>query len=982
MKKSLILLLLLQSVNFAAIFARGSKLYSYGDLTCNLINSFTQDANGNIWVATEYGLNKFNGSGFTQYLHNEQDSTSLIGNYVKALYIDKNKKVWIGCNNGLQYYVPEEDNFRTIPVYKGIIPHINGIAELPNGEMWLATSGRGIFYVDKNKKIIESKRELSGKIGTYYLNCILLDSRKKVWIGTDDKGLVKYNPQTMSLQSYKLPSISDLKIIDIIEDKQGRLFVATNSSIELYDENTNSFTTLISPKNGLYIKDLTLGESGKVYVGTEGNGLKFINPTSLRIENVTNIQSLYNFDRAKVHAVLEDRDYNLWLGCYFGGVLMLPNEPSQFDFWKFAEKDNLISGAVISISKDSEGSIWSCIDNEGVYKYDYTGKITASFPQLKNVTLFFEDREKTLWAGTFEDGLGVFDKRTAAISYLPGLKKARITSIVEGTTGTLYISSFGNGFLEYKKNTKELKVINSNTTDPLKGKMINDWINVLLYDKQGLLWLGHYKGVECYDTRSGCFINLSFAEKLNKFICVSLLEDRKSNIWIGTNNGLFVYNKTTQAVKVFNTKNGLSNNVICGLQEDEDGNIWCSTYEGINEIKLNDSKVVNFYRGNGLVDWGYSCGASFKDKDGIIYFGGNLGITSFSARNIVQKKYNRKVIITNVYVRNQSINTKTVSNGKPIIKHTVSAETHFNFSYLDDSFTFEVSTMDFGNRENIFYVYRIPEMGNDWISTLPGLNRLTFNHLPYGSYTLEIRASKNGSLTPISKFTIKITPPWYKSFWAFAFYFSVVLALILMSIFLYFRTRQEKFNEAKLQFFINISHEIRSPLTLIISPIEKMLKENHDEKTTKLLNTVYRNTNRVLGLINQLLDIRKFEEGQIQLKYKETEMVGFINEIMSIFDYQTQNRNIQFKFDHNMPELMVWIDRNNFDKVLINLITNAFKYTPDGGEITLILNSGIDYKASGIMYRYAEIKIIDTGIGIEKEKINNILNAFTKLTTT
>lgn len=976
MRKSIILLLLV-ILPTIGIFSKRSKFYSSGDLTSNLINGICQDENGFVWIATEYGLNKFNGSGFIQYLHNEKDSSSLLGNYVKSLYVDKNKTLWIGCNNGLQYYVPEEDVFKTIPTYGGTSPHINGMTEMPNGEMWLVTSGMGILYVDKDKKNIQPKRDISKKCGTFYLNCIFLDSKKNLWIGTDDKGLIKLNLQNMTLSSYKKPTISNLKIIDIIEDKQGRLFVCTNSTIEFFDEKNNVFIPLYgSETNSLYLKDLTLSKTGRIYVGTEGQGLKYIDPTSLTIENVSNIQSLYNFDRAKVHAVLEDKDYNLWLGCYFGGVLMFPNEPSQFDFWKFAEKDNIISGAVISICKDSEGFIWTCIDNEGVFKYDYTGKIIAKYPNLKYVTLLYEDSKKTMWAGTVENGLGIFDKHTGKINFLPGIKKSRIKSITEDSSGNLFISSFGNGFLKFNKAKNELAEINSKTLDPLKGNIGNDWINVLLYDKQGLLWLGHYKGIDCYDTRSGCFLNLSFTDRLKKFICISLLEDSKGNIWIGTNNGLFVYNKHKQSVKTYNTENGLSNNVICGLEEDEDGNIWCSTFEGINQIKMNESKIVNFYKGNGLIDWGYGAGASFKDKDGIVYFGGNSGVTSFSPKNISQKPYSRKVIITNVYIRNQTINTKTLSNGKEIIKHCVYSEDNFNFSYLDDSFTFEVSTMDFGNRENIFYEYRLTELGDEWNSTLPGTNRITFNHLPYGSYKLEIRASKNGATTPISKFYIRVTPPWYKSFFAYLLYFLIVVSIVLLSIFLYFRTRQEKFNEAKLQFFINISHEIRSPMTLIISPIEKMLKESHDESTTKLLHTVYRNTNRVLGLINQLLDVRKFEKGQMHLKYSETDIVGFVDEIISIFDYQIQNRSIKLQFEHNMDELFMWIDRNNFDKVLINLISNSFKYTQDGGEITIILNSGIDDRISGVLHHYAEIKIIDTGIGIDKDKISNIFNRF------
>ena len=678
--KKIFLLLVLIAVLLNSISAKRSKYFSSGELTSNLINNICQDENGFVWIATEYGLNKYNGSGFVQYLHNEKDSTSLLGNYVRSLYVDKNKTLLIGCNNGLQYYEPEADVFKTIPAYNNSRPHVNGMAELPNGELWLVTSGMGILRVDKNLKSIQPQKVLSKKCGTYYLNSILLDSKRNIWIGTDDKGLIKINLQNQTLRKYSKPEISDLKIVDIIEDKQGRLFVCTNTTIEYFDDKSNRFIPIYGSNNGsLYFKDLTLSKTGRIYIGTEGEGLKYINPTSLAIETVSNIQSLYNFDRAKVHAVLEDKDFNLWLGCYFGGVLMFPNEPSQFDFWKYTEKDNIISGAVISICKDSEGYIWTCIDNEGVYKYDYTGNIIAKYPNLKNVTILYEDKQNRMWAGTVESGFGLFDKRSGKINYIQGIKKSRIKSITEDNTGNIYISSFGNGFIKFNTFKNEIVEVNSNSLDPLKGKMENDWINVLLFDKQGLLWLGHYKGIDCFDTRSGCFLKLAFTEKLKKFICISMLEDRKGNIWIGTNNGLFVYNKQSQNIKTYNTENGLSNNVICGLEEDEEGNIWCSTFEGINQIKHNEAKIVNYYKGNGLIDWGYSTGASFKDRDGIVYFGGNSGVTSFSPKNISQKPYNRKVVVTNVYIRNQTINTKTLSNRKNFINNPVFLEDNFNF---------------------------------------------------------------------------------------------------------------------------------------------------------------------------------------------------------------------------------------------------------------------------------------------------------------
>ena len=960
------------------VFSRDSRLYSSGDLTCNLIKNICQDSRGFIWVATEYGLNKFDGMHFTQYLHNEKDSTSLLGNYVRTLAIDKEQTLWVGCSNGLQYYLPAEDAFRTIHFDNNLKPHVSGIIELHSGKMLIITSGRGIFTVDKQKQTAIFSKELSDACGNYLLSCIYEDSKHRIWIGSDNKGLVCINPKTNKSLKYTTPAIASSSITGVLEDHNGKLYMSTASDVEIFDEKTNHFSPIkYVGLEKLIICNMSIDKKGDIFVGTDGQGLKYINKTTGTLLNVETIHSSFNFDKAKVHAVFEDRDQNLWLGCFYGGVLVFPNEPKQFNFWSFTDKGNKISGTVTAICKDADGFVWCSVDNEGVFKFDHNGKVVVNFPQQKTVATIYEDNKGSLWIGTYDRGVGKINKLTGEVKYLPELNGKQAKFITGDQRGNLYISTFGNGFYRYNTITADFEQIEAGVVKS-KGNvwLSNNWINTMFLDREGLLWLGHYKGVDCYNTKTNRFQAFKYSDIMQKNICFSLLEDKKGNICFGTNSGLYIYNKKHQSIKHYTTDNGLSNNVISGLEEDEKGDIWCSTFNGINHLIQSSGKIVKYYSGNGLSDNGYTSGAYFKDKEGLIYFGGNYGITFFTPKNIIHRSYDRKVIITNLYLHDQTVNTTTRTNGNKVVSTSVTESEEFRLSYSDNTFTVEFSTMDFVDQENINYEYKLDNLSDVWQSTLPGDNRITYNNLPPGSYNLKVRASKNGSYSPISTFEIHISAPWYRTIVAYMLYGLIICALGLMGFNILRRKREAKINEAKFQFFINISHEIRSPLTLIISPLEKLLKETYDENTTKALQTIQRNANRVLGLINQLLDVRKFDKGQMQIKCSETDMVEFIDEVFKVFEYQANSRNIRLSFEHNMQQLPVWIDKNNFDKVLINLLSNSFKYTPDSGEIIVILTSGIEEKISGNMYRFVEIRVLDSGIGLEKDKQNKIFDRF------
>ena len=311
----------------------------------------------------------------------------------------------------------------------------------------------------------------------------------------------------------------------------------------------------------------------------------------------------------------------------------------------------------------------------------------------------------------------------------------------------------------------------------------------------------------------------------------------------------------------------------------------------------------------------------------------------------------------------------------------------FRLNYKDNTFSISFSTLQFDNVRQVIYKYRIKELDEEWLSTAPGVNTVTYNNLPHGKYTFQVYAINHGYNSPTRSIEIIITPPWFQSWWAYIIY-AILTIFIILAIIGNLRTRferrkemverkhAEEISEAKLQFFINISHEIRTPLTLIINPLEKLIANCHDSELGKSYMMIYRNSQRILRLINQLMDIRKIDKGQMNLKLRETDLVGFIDDVVTTFSYLAQNKHITLTFQHQDNRLSAWLDLHNFDKVLMNLLSNAFKYTPEGGNVTISLTTGEDEEAHLPLKKYIEIKVSDTGIGLDDQQIERIFDRF------
>ena len=728
--------------------------------------------------------------------------------------------------------------------------------------------------------------------------------------------------------------------------------------------------------------------------------MKLYNPIKKQLEDYTINTAPMDFSEGKIHTILEDKDKNLWLGLFQKGIVLIPKQSNPFEYYgsKSTYYNPIGQGCVMSIFQDSNQHLWIGADNEGIYELDAEGGClrhyqpgSSSHSVANTIMCIYEDSEKNLWLGSYTRGIAKLNRKTGVCDYSLPVDNEKILSITEDKQKNLYIGTLGSGFYQYNLQTGSLKHYESakdETGDLKRNELVNDWINYIFCDSEGFIWLGHYKGVSCFNPLTGSFINY---RQVNTLIsgCVgyAIQEDYSGNIWAGTTDGLYCFNKKTEELKRFTTADGLSNNVICGLCEDSRHDIWLSTYMGISKYDVKNNRFVNYYSGDGLQGNEFTHGAFYKDKKGKIYFGGINGVTYFSPESIGSVSKETNVWVTDFYVFNHPIHKNSLSGGEPVIDTSVQDANQFRLSYKDNTFSIVFSTLQYNNPEQISYQYKVDELGSQWLSTEPGVNRVTYNNLPPGQYTFQVRALNYGNYSETRTVKILITPPWYQTWWAYCVYITLA-GLLVLGIVNYILSRMrhrreimkrehaEQLNEAKLQFFINISHEIRTPMTLIINPLEKLLADKRDGELHKTYLMIYRNAQRILRLINQLMDVRKLDKGQMFMKFRETDMVGFIADLMQTFEYMARKKNIRFVFKHEMPQLKVWIDLNNFDKVLMNILSNAFKYTPDGGEVQVSLSTGRDITRRDALRDYFEIVITDSGIGIDRNKIERIFERF------
>ena len=775
-------------------------------------------------------------------------------------------------------------------------------------------------------------------------------------------------------------------VLDICEDKQGNIYIGTtNAGMFILDENWTP--KHIDATGSKHISTLYCSNDGRIMIGYDGLGMAIYDPKTGHLTDNPYFSRDVDLSTAKVYSICEDHNGNTWLGLLQKGIYMHPAKTTGFNYmgYKLGTKNKIGSACVTSVLSTTNGYFWVGTDKDGLYSCNSDGQPLRHFKENFPSTILSitEDKQGRLWIGSYKEGCGWIDLRSLIYHpyILPQGAAISMFSMKTDSQGYVWMATMGEGLLRLDPKTGDVKAylqMETANRDRKANSLINNYLSQVSLSPDG-------KRLYVATTLGVCAMDLdteSWTSTFNGLNCINygtptrVAREFNGILYVGTNDGMLCYDLKTHKKYNYSIESGLADNGISSIEQDDQGYLWISTDHGLCRLDPKTKKTNNYFVDNGLQSNEFSDGASWKDHNGMLIFGGLGGVTWFQPKEIKEREWKAEVKLTGFSVNGEPVTPATMSGFWHVVDTTVIAANRFVLSPGDNTFALQLSTLTYDNPEHIVYRYRINH--EEWVRMKPGVNEITFSHLSPGDYHFCVVAEQNGIDTPERCFTVVIHAPWYRTPVAYAIY---ILALVYL-FWLYRRQHRrkeqdnlrlqehihaEEMADAKLKFFMNISHEIRTPMTLIVTPLLSLIKQDLDPHRRSTYEIIRRNAERILGLINQMMDLRKIDKGQMQMHMCETELISFVGDIHTLFTQQAKSKNIRFIYEHDTQELPVWIDRDNFDKVIVNLLSNAFKFTPAGGEIRITINHD---------QQRVRLAIKDTGEGIPEDKLDRIFERF------
>ena len=938
-------------------YANSGRLYTSNDLSSCLIRCIIQDKYGFIWVGTNYGLNRFDGYNFSTYLCNPADTTTIQDNGIVQLYPYSKEFLFVATNRGLYKYSYLTNSFQHIVLEKNDEKiRISSLIEDRKHNLLIGTAGYGAYRLDMTTgKVTRLSRKSANSVDDFF-GMLFFDDEGYLWQANHTKVLRKYKYDGRSIRLVSVYEPKDLFGIRKLyaTDKKG-FFVAHTGGIMRYDYASDRFSRYdfdFSAHQGAgYISAATLDKYGNLWLGTSGDGTFKIPHGSRKAYRVELNNQSFVFDNAHISDLLIDRDGNQWYGCYMKGLFLSNNDKNVFHS---VTLDELGAGmeTISSVVGVADGLMLFVVKNHGLYLLDEKTGNTRKLQCPAGLVKVYSDFRKKVYVYASE-GIYEYDWKHQAYRLLLPASGLSLDGMLVDAAGNMYLTSQGNGL--YVWNRKSGKMTQYLMDDRRPHKTIcNNWISDIRLDSRGRLWCATTNGVSCMDTKTGYFDVILSRPLLEGKTCYSTLELSDCKIAIATEMGLYLYDSKKRQTTPWPHSESISGLRIYSLKKDAKGNLWMSTAQG---IWCYDSKAKSFFsfeKGNGLLTKEYQAGVVGSTSDGVICYGNSEGLTYFRPSQV--KDYNEKM--SAIYLSGVLLDGKMA----PFIGDDLSVPSDFK------SIVLSFSLLDYQSVGNIVFQYRIN--GGKWISNTAGDNSFNFTGLSYGHYRIEVRTYCNGKYSMHNKvINLDVLAPWYLTIWAKLIFLFMILGFTAAVIIVFLRKKKRDLEEAKMQFLINATHDIRSPLTLIMEPLKK-LKERlgNAEEYHEDIDTIDRNAQRLLTLVNQILDKRRLDKHQMNLSCRETNLVEFSQGLVSLFTYNANLRGIQIKLEMPKTPVNAWIDRNKLDKAIANLLSNAFKYTPNGGEIIFRIEKQ-DKKV--LLY------VIDSGKGLGKnDDAKNLFERF------
>ncbi len=936
-------------------------LYEYTRLASSTLTQSCQDKYGFIWVATNFGLSRFDGYHFTNYYHSSKDENSISSNLITKLVCTSDGTLFIGSSRGLMRYDYTTDNFYRFQFPDSIQPRVSTITELTDGKLLVSTSGHGVFAIDKGSRTLRHVKAIEERLNDRYLSFRYTERDGTTWVSTNSGRVFRCKFRGEVPESIADIPTDGLVPIYITETEGGRLLLFFSSKILCFDPVNGQLTdSYISLPKDFGISSVLKAPDNTIYLGITNKGLYVVPSGESTVRKEPIYDSHYLLPDLTIDGLFLDRANDLWMTSSYHGLCFCSTARQKFSSWRFSYKGEKLNAAISSVVPLADGGALCLMKNVGIFRVNKDGNTTKYEENPQGSVSLYHSQDGRYYLGTWRS-LYLFNPQNGTFSLLNTMNGKGATNIEEDLQGHLYVSTMGDGFFILDRDGKQLRHYNTQKLPRKRGaKFGNNWISKILCDHQGLMWIATTSGVWCYDPEEDYFVDLNKGDGIMRETHISAICEMNSHdMVLGTQSGLYVYHRADNTVAELPECGALQDMVISSLERDNEGNLWISTPKGIWQYICQNQRLISYVGRSGIVEEEFAEGASYHAADDQMCFGSNGNVTTFYPQEL---KENDDTMTEQIHITSASTLSQTYN---PLGKE-------FTMPWYDTHFTLEFSLFNYENA-NITFEYRINT--GKWAMFESGDNQLSFTKLKPGKYRIEVRAMSGEScISDTTTIILRVKSPWYASTTAFILYTLAALLALGAIAYYFYRRQKANFEEEKMNLLINATHDIRSPLTLILGPIEKLkdlVKKNSDEETRQVLDqyvdVIDRNADRLLLLVNQILDMRRIDKQQLKLQCRETDIVELVRQVCHSFEFVAEQKSIDLSIEADNDACKVWIDRGNFDKVLTNILSNAFKYTLDGGEVTVRIHSD---------NTSLTIEVIDSGIGLANEKASRLFERF------
>lgn len=1011
-----VLLFLLQFAYAQQQAVQFSTLNTHAGLSNNQVNTIYKDEKGFLWFGTMSGLNRYDGNNFRIFRHSLSDSLSLSDDYITHIFPAPGNCLFIKTRNGDNIYDPVKEQFSNAALWlRGLgLPAIGVSGMLHKGNTtWVMYADSGLYCIkDKNRgaRVIVPEEKTG-------IADIKMDGEHFLYILLRNGGLIKMDTRTNKV-AYKTDA---LRPYIKTNPFTLRLFIDAQHELWVYMPSTDYGALYFNPASGMVkqlsrkqqilnndiVNSIIQDNRGLIWIGTDHGGINVIDKKDFSSSFLTSQpEDVKSVAENAIYALYKDNQGIIWCGTYKRGISYYAENKMNFSLYKNKQgnSQSLSYNDVNCFAEDRKGNIWIGTNGGGLIYFDRKANTfrqykhnTADDNSISNdvIVSLYIDPYNNLWIGYYFGGMDYYsNNRFTHFRHNPedpnGLASKTVLKIYRDQRNNFWVGTLGGGLDRFDPGNGIF--YHNNTTLP--NSLHSDFVSAFAESPEGDLWIGTAYGIDVMDKAKGTFTQLlNRTHNLSNDNVTSLHCDSRGNMWVGTREGLNVYHPKTGSFRSFRIEDGLPDNNINCILEDNNNQLWVSTSNGLSRVTMEQDHngirihCRNYDEDDGLQGRAFNASAALKLRSGELIFGGADGFNLFNPADMRQNRFEPVLVFTGLQILNKPIAVNEKRQQHVALPAALPEAREIRLLYNENDFSIDFAALNFINTRKNRYAYMLEGFNKDWVMADGKTRRIAYTNINPGEYTLHLKAANEDGVWNEQGISLKITilPPFWKTTWAYILYLLVGAALLFFSRKMILQRAHRRFalqqerREAqglheldmmKIKLLTNVSHEFRTPVSLILAPIEEIIKQTKDPGDKLKFQLIRRNARRLLNLVNQLMDFRKMEMQELKTEPVAGDLMTFIQETADSFTDLAERKGIVFTYHTNCTTLAALFDHDKMERILFNLLSNAFKFTPEGGTVTVTAN---------VAGPALEVQIKDTGIGIPEERLEKIFDRYFQL---